>query len=244
MLLYEKNGKLVAVFSGNIKDPADVIIEKVENKIQLTIGDKIIEGNCVTKINSDEALKDALLSAESSKVALTDDVGVVEQISVTRDCTFDLNGRKLTFENSKSNAPITCDSGTLTVTGGTLENLNKPDLVPICAWGGKLVLEDVTVVSDSSKESCVFCNSGEVIIKSGKYINKSADTYEYGEGAPLVLNVKNGNGGKITCYGGFFVGRDPALGDDADGGTFVAEGYVSVPTTIDGYKGFEVRKAK
>lgn len=58
----------------------------------------------------------------------------------------------------------------------------------------------------------------------------------------MVLNVKNGSGGKITCYGGFFVGRDPALGDDADGGTFVADGYVSVPATVDGYKGFIVRK--
>lgn len=114
----------------------------------------------------------------------------------------------------------------------------------MCLGGGKLILEDVAVLANSATEPCAFCNSGEVIINSGKYINKSADGYAYGEGAPLALNVKNGSGGKITCYGGFFVAHDPALGDDDNGGTFVAEGYVSVPTTIDGYEGFEVRKAR
>lgn len=244
MLIYERGKKLVGVFSGNVTDPADFIVEKKGDKVLFTIGDNVIEGNCATKINNDENLKEALLNSASGRVALVNDVSVVEQISVTRDCELDLNDRTLTFENSKSNAPITCDEGTLTVKGGTLDATKKSSVVPICAWGGKLVLEDVTVLANSNTESCVFCNSGEVVINSGKYINKSADGYVYGEGAPLVLNVRNGSGGKITCYGGFFVGRDPALGDDADGGTFVADEYVSVPTTIDGYEGFEVRKAK
>lgn len=242
MLLYEREGKLVGIFSGNMNDPVDFMVAKNGDKITLTIGDKVIEGTCAAKVGTSDDLKSMLLDANSERVALVDNVSVVEQISVTRDCVLDLNNNKLTFENSKSNAPITCDSGTLTVKGGTLDATSRPSVVPICAWGGKLILEDVTVISDSSTESCVFCNSGEVVINSGKYINKSADNYAWGEGAPLVLNVKNGSGGKITCYGGFFVGRDPALGDDADGGTFVAEGYVSVPTIVDGYKGFIVRK--
>lgn len=177
MLLYEREGKLVGIFSGNMNDPVDFMIAKNGDKITLTIGDKIIEGNCAAKIASSEDLKNLLLDSTSERVALVDDVSVVEQISVTRDCVLDLNNNKLTFENSKSNAPITCDSGTLTVRGGTLDATSKPSVVPICAWGGKLVLEDVTVISNSSIESCVFCNSGEVIINSGKYINKSTDNY-------------------------------------------------------------------
>ncbi len=242
MLLYEREGKIVGIFSGNMKDPVDFMIAKNGDKIILTIGDKIIEGNCAARVTGSDDLKNLLLDSTSDRVALVDDISVVEQISVTRDCVLDLNNNKLTFENSKSNAPITCDSGTLTVRGGILDVTSRPSVVPICAWGGKLILEDVTIFSSSNTESCVFCNSGEVIIKSGKYINKSTDNYAWGDGAPLTLNVKNGSGGKITCYGGFFVGRDPALGDDVDGGTFVAEGYVSVPATVDGYKGFIVRK--
>lgn len=243
MILYEKNKKFIGTFGTSTLDPADFTIEKNGDKIILTIGDKVIEGNCAAKISSSEELKDALTTSAKSNIALVEDTSVVKQISVEHDCTLDLNGRKITFEGSESNVPISCDKGTMTVKDGVLDATTaKPSLVPINAWGGTLILDNVTVYSNTKSESCVFCNSGEVIIKSGKYINKNTGTYEWTGGAPLVLNVKNGSGGKITCYGGFFAGRDPALGDDHDGGTFVAEGYESVPATVDGYNGFIVRK--
>lgn len=243
MFLYEKNKKFVGTFGNNITDPADFIIERNDDKIIMTIGDKIIEGNCAVRIASSNDLKDALTTSAKPNIALVEDTSVVKQISVEHDCTLNLNNKKITFEDSESDVPISCDKGTLVVKDGVLDASDaKPSLVPINAWGGTLILENVTVYSNTKSESCVFCNSGEVIIKSGKYINKNTGTYEYAGGAPLVLNVKNGSGGKITCYGGFFAGRDPALGDDADGGTFVAEGYESVPATVDGYKGFIVRK--
>ena len=209
----------------------------------MTIGDKVIEGSCATRISSPDEFREALTTSAKSNIALVEDTSVVKQISVEHDCTLNLNDRKITFESSESNVPISCDKGTMIVKNGTLDATTaKPSLVPINAWGGTLILENVTVLSNTKLESCVFCNSGEVIIKSGKYINKNTGTYEWAGGAPLVLNVKNGSGGKITCYGGFFAGRDPALGDDRDGGTFVAEGYESVPAVVDGYKGFLVRK--
>lgn len=243
MFLYEKNKKFVGTFGNNITDPADFIIERNDDKIIMTIGDKIIEGNCAARIASSDDLKDALTTSAKPNIALVKDTSIVKQISVEHDCTLNLNDKKITFEGSESDVPISCDKGTLTVRDGVLDATTaKPSLVPINAWGGTLILENVTVYSNTKSESCVFCNSGEVIIKSGKYINKNAGSYEYAGGAPLVLNVKNGSGGKITCYGGFFAGRDPALGDDADGGTFVAEGYESVPAIVDGYKGFMVKK--
>lgn len=243
MILYERKGKLVGTFGASTLDPADFTIEKDGEKIIMTIGDKVIEGNCATRISSPEEFKEALTTSAKSNIALVEDTSVVKQISVEHDCTLNLNERKITFENSESDVPISCDKGTMVVKNGTLDATTaKPSLVPINAWGGTLILENVTVYSNTKSESCVFCNSGEVIIKSGKYINKNTGSYEWAGGAPLVLNVKNGSGGKITCYGGFFAGRDPALGDDADGGTFVAEGYESVPAIVDGYKGFIVKK--
>ena len=243
MFLYERNKKFVGTFGNNPSDPADFVIEKDGDKIIMTVGDKVIEGNCATRISSPEELKDALTTSTKSNIALVQNTSVIKQISVEHDCTLDLNNKKITFENSESDVPISCDKGTMTVKDGVLDATTaKPSLVPINAWGGTLILDNVTVYSNTKSESCVFCNSGEVIIKSGKYINKNTGTYEWAGGAPLVLNVKNGSGGKITCYGGFFAGRDPALGDDHDGGTFVAEGYESIPAVVDGYKGFIVRK--
>lgn len=241
-MLEKENGRFAGTF-GEPTDPADFIIEKRGNKILLTIGDKVIEGNCVSKVENDAQLKDFLLDPNTTRLALTGNVGVVDQISVEHDCTLDLNGNALTFLDSKSDVPISCDKGTLVVENGILDaTFAKESLVPICAWGGTLILNDVTVISDTPTESCVFANAGEVIINSGKYINTNTGKYEYAGGAPLVLNVKNGSGARITCYGGFFVGRDPALGDDKDGGTFVAEGYESVPAYVDGYHGYLVRK--
>lgn len=243
MFIFERDGKFVGTFSSKITDPADFIIERRDDKILLTVGDQVIEGKCAARVADGSELKDQLLNDKATRVALTEDVAVVEQMSVEHDCTLDLNGKKVTFKGSKSNVPISCDKGTMKVENGTLDATTAEDsLVPICAWGGTLILDNVTVISNTAKESCVFANAGEVIINSGKYINTNTKNYEYAGGAPLVLNIKNGSGAKITCYGGFFAGRDPALGDDADSGSFVAEGYESVPATIDGYKGFIVRK--
>lgn len=215
MFLYERNKKFVGTFSNNASDPADFVIEKSGDKIIMTIGDKVIEGNCAARISSPEELKDALTTSTKPNIALVEDTKVVDQISVEHDCTLDLNNHKITFEGSKSDVPISCDKGTMIVKDGVLDATTaKSSLVPINAWGGTLILENITVYSNTKSESCVFCNSGEVVIKSGKYINKNTGTYEWAGGAPLVLNVKNGSGGKITCYGGFFAGRDPALGDD------------------------------
>ena len=242
MFMFERNGKFSGTF-GDITDPADFIIEKKDDKIVLTLGDKIIEGNCARQVANDIELKEQLLNPESTRIALTSNVGVVEQISVEHDCTLDLNNKTITFAKSKSNVPISCDKGTLKIENGILDATTaKNTLVPICAWGGILILDDITVISNTASESCVFCEAGEVIINGGKYINTNMGRYEYGDSAPLVLNIKNGSNGKITCYGGFFAGRDPALGDDQMSGTFVAEGYESVPATVNGYKGYIVRK--
>lgn len=243
MFFIQKDSNRFGGTFGNANDPADFFIEKDGDKVIFTIGDKVIEGNCPKRISDDKELKSYLLNPEVVRMGLSGNVDVNEQISVEHDCTLDLNGNTITFVNSKSNVPISCDKGTMVVENGVLDATSaKPSLVPISGWGGKLILNNVTVLSNSAEESCVFCNAGEVIINSGTYINMCDSTYEYAGGAPLVLNVKNDSDAKITCYGGFFVGRDPALGDDKNGGTFVAEGYESVPTYMNGYQGYLVRK--
>lgn len=78
MFLYEKNKKFVGIFGNNITDPADFIIERNDDKIIMTIGDKIIEGNCAARITSSDDLKDALTTSAKPNIALVKDTSVVK----------------------------------------------------------------------------------------------------------------------------------------------------------------------
>ena len=70
---------------------------------------------------------------------------------------------------------------------------------------------------------CVYANGGKVEIYGGTYGTVA------GEEVKDLLNVQNTHEvTDIQVYGGRFIGRDPALGDDALGGSFVAPGYKSV----------------
>lgn len=69
------------------------------------------------------------------------------------------------------------------------------------------------------------------------------------EGKYFVLNVQQTTGasGFIKVYGGTFVGQNPADGDDALGGSFVADGYeafVSKEATDDSLAEYTVQKAQ
>lgn len=69
------------------------------------------------------------------------------------------------------------------------------------------------------------------------------------EGKYFVLNVQQTTGasGFIKVYGGTFVGQNPADGDDALGGSFVAKGYeafVSKEATDDSLAEYTVQKAQ
>lgn len=87
--------------------------------------------------------------------------------------------------------------------------------------------------------------SGTVNIYGGYFINEtsapdSGDTTKVG-----VLNVEDGTKGKILCYGGKFVGQDPANGDNSGTpSTFLAPGYKSVKLAekVDGKDVYEVVK--
>ncbi len=87
--------------------------------------------------------------------------------------------------------------------------------------------------------------SGTVNIYGGYFINEtSAD--DSGDKTKIgVLNVEDGTNGKILCYGGTFVGQDPAKGDNSGTpSTFLAPGYKSqkLADKVDGKDVYEVVK--
>ena len=199
-------------------------------------------------VSTEAELKAAL--EKGGVVEVWDNISVTQRLTVSADTVLDLNGQTISFAGEYANVgadgdctPIRVESGSLTITDGIIDATTASDyVVPVSVMkaGASLTIDNATIQVDTPRESCVFAMGGTVIINGGTFINTSTQDYEYGDGAPLVLNLSNGTPGIITVYGGTFVGRDPALGDDNLGGTFVADGYTSVQTgenTYTVYKG-------
>ena len=70
-------------------------------------------------------------------------------------------------------------------------------------------------------------SNSNVTIYGGRFASEKTYSNKY-----FVLNVQQTTGasGEFKVFGGTFVGQNPADGDDALGGTYVADGYESVET--------------
>ena len=95
------------------------------------------------------------------------------------------------------------------------------------AAGGKATIEGGSFVAgtdaNGDSNSAIYTRGGAVIIRGGHFEAQKAYN-----GRWYVLNVQNGSGGTITATGGTFVNQNPSLGDDVDGGSFVATGYSAI----------------
>ena len=189
-----------------------------------------------------------LLEAGVSKVTLADDVSVNEVARINGNVTLDLGGNTLSIGSGIGNvaALCACAGSTLTITGdGTIDATGADDTtVPVAAMeaGATVIVESGTIVVGTAKESCLFAGGGgKVVVNGGTFINQSTDEYEYGGGAPLTVNVSNSAAvSDMVINGGTFVGRNPALGDDNLGGTFVAEGYGVTVVDYEGKTAYQV----
>lgn len=179
-----------------------------------------------------------LVKGGATSITLTDDVEVGEVLKISQDLTLDLNGKTLTVGSGipDDSAALRVEAGgKLTIDGnGTIDATGARDkVVPVAAMGedALVTVEGGTIKVDTPEESCLYAMyGGKVVVNGGTFQNSCTDPYEYGGGPGLTVNVSNNY--KVTdivVNGGTFIGRDPALGDDSLGGTFVKEGYVSVP---------------
>ena len=209
-------------------------------------------------VTTENELREAV--ENGGTVVLFDDIELFTRLAVATETVLDLNGKTITFGVDYTTAgntgastdvtPIRVNAGgSLTITGnGTIDATAASDyVVPVSVMqsGGSVVIENGTIIVDTPLESCVFAMGGSVTINGGTFINNSTGPYGYGGGVPL--NVSNGTPGTITVYGGTFVGRNPAEGDDNRqdlAPTFVAEGYtVASETQADGKIWYTVGKA-
>ncbi len=159
-----------------------------------------------------------------------------------QNVTLDLNGKTVTIPESfddkfvvtadKTRAGVAIrvqNSGSLTLKDSSEEQTGKFDATKVAdsvnvfsAENATITMVSGTIVVDTNAEACLFAfEGGTIIIEGGTLINECTENYVYGGGAPLVVNINNSTTGKIVVNGGTFTGRNPALGDDNDGGTFL-----------------------
>ena len=126
--------------------------------------------------------------------------------------------------------------------GGNNQALRVQDGANVEIYGGNY---NVGVDAEGFGNSTVAISTDSVVyIYGGRFASEG----EY-EGKYFVLNVQQTTGakGEFQVFGGTFVGQNPADGDDALGGSFVAEGYeafVSKEATDDSLAEYTVQKAQ
>ena len=191
-------------------------------------------------VNKYESLTAALAAAkDGDTVKLVQDITPTERIEVTGDknITIDLAEKKIT--STADAAIVNNGTGELTITGnGTVDTSSSTNGENIAIWArtGSIDIENGTFINKSNKEATVYAGTSAdastpvITIKGGTFENKATGPYEYKNSLkPLTLNVENSKPvTSIVITGGTFVGQNPGDGDDNKGGTFLAEGYITL----------------
>lgn len=171
-----------------------------------------------------KAVEDA---RDGDTLVLTSDVNLESELYMNKTLTIDLNGHKIeskqdVFGSRSSKCNVTF-VGEGEIRGGTGGNY-----VAIEASAGQFTIDGnikCSVGHDANNEgnSCIYVSgTGKIYINNGEFSSDVPYNGKY-----FVLNKKNGSNGIIEVTGGTYVNYDPSNGDDAEGGTFVAEGYVA-----------------
>ena len=258
-----------AFYQANLQNNGKEALEK----ISITLGKsafydgKIIVDSAEATIEDDQStryymtLQQAVYAAKDGKtVVLLKDVEVGEAgnaatgLVVSGTVTVDFNG--FTVSNvgtgyavvvSGSDAKVTLIDSSKEQTGGihggsggNNQALRVQDGAKVEIYGGNY---NVGVDAEGFGNSTVAISTDSVVyIYGGRFASEG----EY-EGKYFVLNVQQTTGakGEFQVFGGTFVGQNPADGDDALGGSFVAEGYeafVSKEATDDSLAEYTVGK--
>lgn len=171
----------------------------------------------------------AAMEAASGGATIT----LIDEVVVDTEVTLDLTGYVIvideTFPYSRDKAVAirVIEGGALTITGdGVIDaQLADDNVVPVAAMraNSSIIMNGGTIIVDTPSESCLFAMGGSITINGGTLKNLCEDEYSYGGGRTQVVNISNGTPGKLVINGGTFIGRNPALGDDNLGGTFIAK---------------------
>ena len=193
----------------------------------------------VYEAGSEEALRGAIEAAQGfSVVRLTADVELTKELKIENvKLMIDFNGHTVSnkgtgfavFVKGSEAKVIFVDSseeqtgGIHGGSGGNNQALRVQDGAKVEIYGGNYT---VGVDAEGFGNSTVAISTDSVVyIYGGRFASEKAYKGKY-----FVLNIQQTTGakGEFKVFGGTFVGQNPADGDDALGGSFVAEGYEAV----------------
>mgnify|MGYP004516750419 CR=1 FL=1 len=191
-------------------------------------------------VNKYESLAEAFTAAKSGDtVKLVGNISTDARIEVTGDKNITIDLAEKTITSKADVAIVNNGTGKLTITGnGTVDTSSSTNGENIAIWArtGSIDIENGTFINKSNKEATVYAGTSAdvstpvIIIKGGTFENKATGPYEYKNSLkPLTLNVENSKPvTSIVITGGTFVGQNPGDGDDNKGGTFLAEGCITL----------------
>ena len=175
----------------------------------------------------------ALAAAKSGDtVKLVSDITTNTTIEVTgnKTITIDFDAYTLTGESGVQVLRVGGTANvTLTATTGGINGGSRGNNVAIIAKENatiNITSGNYTVGGDAngSGNSTVYVvGNGKVNISGGTFSSEKTYRDKY-----YVLNLKNDATGSISVTGGTFVGQNPGDGDDNKGGTFLAEGCITL----------------
>ena len=189
-----------------------------------------------------EALTNGGVVALAEDVALVPEVAdttvstLVPQMTMTKDTTLDLSGKKLAVDASAANADygkasplmLAVMGGTLTVTGdGELNcEAGNNQVYGINVIGGKVVIESGKFYGAMT---AIQVQKGSLEIKGGFFDMAPTCKAAVPQYAKYVVNCidaayKNGTA-TISITGGTFVNFDPSANPEGAGTSYVADGY-------------------
>ena len=197
---------------------------ETSDEIENIVNDEENEENKDNIFNLQETLNNA---QSGDTIILLEDVNLTEEISTNKTITIDLNGHNITSDTNV--IYLRSPNADLSIIGeGNIRAGSGGDYFAARVQTGKLTIYggNWSVGSDASENgnSCIYASgSGEIIIKGGTFSTDVPYNDKY-----YVLNRKNGSTSTIVVYDGLFYNYNPADGDDAEGGNFVADGYTSI----------------
>lgn len=163
-------------------------------------------------------------------VTLDSDLSIPIEFEVPEgfDVTVNLNGY-----NIISQQDVFRVLGSLTLEGDGMVMAGSHDgtipvgeeYVTLFAYGGTITIDGGTYIAQDKAEVVYVHDHGQVYINDGMFGSLSTET-DWGN----VLNVSNGTA-TVDCIvvrGGVFANYNPASGDDNLGGSFLADGYVTL----------------
>ena len=217
-------------------------------KISGNINDRVMISSDNAKIEQTITLDNATITNPNSDDPQTFYIG--NNVNTTFKGTGTLNACTAPTKNTsvidtESRSAVVTIDGNITVDGGSGSATNN------CVYvnTGKVVIKNGTFKTgldvNGKQNSCVLVNRGTVEIYGGYFINATSDASANDTTKVGVLNIQDGTASTILCYGGKFVGQDPAKGDNSGTpSTFLAPGYKSVKLAeqVNGKDVYEVVK--